>query len=114
MVRAAQEAYSTRDRVVGMPLLTAGEDLPYSGGAGAGIHDGGAVPTVHRVPGSVSPTAWRTAPGDSVPERLQHLPVNHSPLFAPDPRPAPRTAAEAMVTAALSCLLPHGSATEPA
>ncbi|OKI04023.1 hypothetical protein A6A06_38645 [Streptomyces sp. CB02923] len=104
-VRAAHEAYFADGRVIEMPLLAASEDFPYFGAAGAGVHyDGMAVPTVYWVVGSTSAEAWQSAPGTTAQEKVKHLPTNHSPQFAPDPRPTLLTASEAMVTAALSYL----------
>ncbi|GAA3310368.1 amidohydrolase [Streptomyces cinereospinus] len=103
-VRAAHEA-CFGGRVIEMPLLAASEDFPYFGAAGAGTHyDGTAVPTVYWVVGSTSMEAWQSAPGETPQEKVKNLPTNHSPLFAPDPRPTLLTASEAMVTAALSHL----------
>lgn len=105
VVRAAHQTYFGDDRVIEMPLLAASEDFPYFGAAGAGVHyDGAAVPTAYWVIGSTSIEAWQSAPGTTPQEKVKHLPTNHSPQFAPDPRPTLLTASEAMVTAALSCL----------
>ncbi|MFJ5709451.1 amidohydrolase [Streptomyces sp. NPDC093105] len=104
-VRAAHLAHFGEGRVVPMPLLAASEDFPYFGAAGAGSHyDGDAVPTVYWVVGGASLDAWLAAPGDTPQEKVKSLPVNHSPQFAPDPRPTLHTASEALVTAALAYL----------
>ncbi|MFG3284539.1 amidohydrolase [Streptomyces sp. NPDC048111] len=104
-VRATHQAYFNDGCVVEMPLLAASEDFPYFGAAGAGAHyEGDPVPTVYWVVGSASFDAWLSAPGDTPQEKVKHLPVNHSPQFAPDPRPTLLTASEALVTAALTHL----------
>ncbi|MFI1166971.1 amidohydrolase [Streptomyces sp. NPDC020801] len=109
-VRAAHESCFGEDRVIEMPLLAASEDFSYFGTAGAGVHyDGTAVPTVYWVVGSTSIEAWQAAPGATAQEKVRHLPTNHSPQFAPDPRPTLLTASEAMVTAALSYLADSAS-----
>jgi amidohydrolase len=105
MVRAAHQAYFGEARVIPMPLLAASEDFPYFGAAGAEAHyDGAAVPTVYWVVGGTSLDAWQSAPGSTPQEKVRHLPANHSPQFAPDPRPTLLTASQALVTAALAYL----------
>ncbi|MCZ7416883.1 MULTISPECIES: amidohydrolase [unclassified Streptomyces] len=104
-VRAAHQAYFGEGRVIEMPMLAASEDFPHFGAAGAGVHyEGAPVPTVYWVVGATPAEAWESAPGATPQEKAARLPTNHSPQFAPDPRPTLRTASEAMVTAALSAL----------
>lgn len=104
-VEAAHRAVFGLDRVVAAPPLPASEDFPYFGAAGAGaLYAGPAVPTVYWLVGSTAIDVWQGAPGDTPKAKLAHLPINHSPLFAPDPGPTLRTGVTALVAAALAFL----------
>jgi amidohydrolase len=92
-VRAAHESLFGRNRVLLIPPSLSTEDFPLF-----------AVPTAYWSVGSVAPRVWAQAPGTTLDEKLTSIPVNHSPLFAPDPAPTLRTAMAALLAGARSQL----------
>ena len=103
-VREVHDAFFGPARVIDAPLLTASEDFPYFGAAGSALYEGDAVPTVYWLIGATAAHTWEAAAGDTAMSKLANLPVNHSPLFAPDPLPTLRTGIEALTTAAQAFL----------
>lgn len=105
LVRASHERFFGDGRVVDAPRLAAGEDFPYFGVAGSGTYyDGSAVPTVYWLLGSTDLDVWQAAPGDTPEAKLTSLPINHSPNYAPAPRPTIQMGVQALVAGALAFL----------
>lgn len=92
-VRAAHESMFGPNRVLFIPPSLSTEDFPLF-----------AVPTAYWSVGSVAARVWARAPGTTLDEKLTSVPVNHSPLFAPDPAPTLRTATAALLAGARSLL----------
>ncbi|GAA1365859.1 amidohydrolase [Catellatospora chokoriensis] len=94
--RAAHEQCLGGQRVAWFPPSLATEDFPHfteSGAAG-----------VYWMLGTVGPRQWAVAPGATATEKLQSLPANHSPRYAPDVDLALPTGIRALVSAALAHL----------
>jgi hippurate hydrolase len=103
-VRRAHTAYFGADQVRAVPPVMGSEDFALYGAAGRELYGGDPVPTVFWLIGMVSPAVWADTPGSDDQEKAEHLPNNHSPLFAPDREPTLRTGVAAMVVAALAYL----------
>ena len=99
-VRDAHVAALGAGRVLSIPPSGATDDFAlYRAGSGDDP-----VPTAYWAIGSVSKSAWEKAPGATIAEKLVHLPVNHSPRFAPEPVRTLRTSTIALLAGAWSLL----------
>lgn len=100
-VQAAHQAYFGATRVVELPNPGPGsEDFGEFGLRGSDRP----IPTVMWMVGATDPETFAKAPGRTMQDKLEHVPSNHSPLFAPDLDPTLRTCVEAMTVAALTSL----------
>jgi amidohydrolase len=99
-VRDAHVAALGATRVLSIPPSGATDDFALYR---AGTEDD-PVPTAYWATGSVSKSAWEQTPGATIAEKLAHLPVNHSPQFAPEPVRTLRTSTIALLAGAWSLL----------
>ncbi|MFC3518104.1 amidohydrolase [Streptomonospora nanhaiensis] len=100
-VLAAHRAYFGDGYVVELPEpVTASEDFGALGLPG----DPAPVPYVYWFLGSTPHEVWESAPGRTPYEKLQAVPANHSPFFAPDREPTLRAGLAAMAVGALAYL----------
>lgn len=86
----ALRAHFGDERVMQVPPITASEDFPHFTRAG--------VPSFFYSFGVTNPEQYQQAGG------IQYIPMNHSPLFAPDREPSLRMGMSAFVVAALELL----------
>jgi hippurate hydrolase len=91
-VKAAFDAHFTEDRVRHTVPTSASEDFGSFGGEWG-------VPSVFWFVGGTDPDAYAQA---KVAGRVNEIPTNHNPRFAPVLHPTLRTGVEAMVTAAMA------------
>ncbi|MDA0567899.1 amidohydrolase [Streptomonospora sp. S1-112] len=100
-VLAAHRAYFGDGYVVELPEpVTASEDFGAFGLPG----DPEPVPYVYWFLGGTPHQVWESAPGQTPYEKLQAVPANHSPFFAPDREPVLRAGLAAMAVGALAYL----------
>ena len=91
-VRAAHVAAFGPARVTGWPPSLATEDVGLLAAAGADLHGHPEIRLAHWMLGSTGRRRWAAGPAG--------VPVNHSPFYAPDPRPTLTTGIEALHLAA--------------
>jgi amidohydrolase len=104
-VRAAHLAAFGPARVTGWPPSMATEDVGLLAAAGEHLHGVAGIRLAQWMLGTVGPREWASTPGAPA-EKLATLPPNHSPLFAPAPRPTLATGIAALTLAARSHLTP--------
>ncbi|PXX95136.1 amidohydrolase [Halomonas sp. LBP4] len=88
-----------------MPRLNGSEDFPYFGNAQAGGFGGEDIPYVYWFIGATPEERWQATPGESVPEKMRHLEMPHSPYYFPGNPVTLRTGIEAMAAGALAYLV---------
>ena len=98
-VRAAHLAAFGAARVAGWPPSLATEDVGLFAAAGAELHGRPDIALAHWMLGTVGPRRWAALSGPAA-ARLAAVPPNHSPEFAPDPRPTLTTGLRALTLAA--------------
>ncbi|MFC7368501.1 amidohydrolase [Vreelandella zhaodongensis] len=103
-VRHAHADYFGDEALFIRPPISGSEDFPYFGDARAGGFDGDDIPYVYWFIGSTAEEQWRNAPGDSRKEKLRHLPMPHSPYYAPGQAATIKAGMAALTTAALAYL----------
>lgn len=103
-IRAAHAEFLGVNNVFPMPRLSASEDFPYFGNAGAGGFDGDDIPYVYWFVGSVDQKHWDQLPGSDMAEKLTHTHFPHSPYYAPGCRDTFETGIATLTVAALSYL----------
>ncbi len=95
-VRAAFEAQFSEERVRHVGPTSASEDFGSFGGEWG-------VPSVFWFVGGTDPDSYEKAKAEG---RLNEIPTNHNPRFAPVLHPTLRTGVETMVTAAMAWIAP--------
>ena len=95
-VRAAFEAQFSEERVRQVGPTSASEDFGSFGGEWG-------VPSVFWFVGGTDPDSYEKAKAEG---RLNEIPTNHNPRFAPVLHPTLRTGVETMVTAAMAWIAP--------
>ena len=98
-VRAAHVAAFGAARVTGWPPSMATEDVGLLAGAGEHLHGVPGIRLAHWMLGTVGPREWAGTPGGPA-AKLAALPPNHSPRYAPAPRPTLATGIAALTLAA--------------
>jgi len=104
-VAAAHRAFFGAERTLDIPGVQAGsEDFGAFGLASPDHFPPPNIPYCYWGIGATSPETWAQTRGETVLEKLSHLPSPHSPFFAPDPLPTLRTGIAALTVAALEFL----------
>jgi amidohydrolase len=103
-IHAVHTALLGSQNVVELPTIMASEDFSQYGIPGSHHYEGDPVPYCYWGFGGHSQDRYNAAPGNSLKSKMQYLPSNHQPNFAPDPEPTLRVGVRALTSAALAYL----------
>lgn len=103
-IRRAHADYFGEESLFTRPPTSGSEDFPYFGDAQAGGFDGQNIPYVFWYFGATEEEVWFETPGDSQKEKISHLPVHHSPYYAPGNEKSLKVGMSTLVVGALSYL----------